>query len=60
MITEVAMPTHLADVIIVNLMLSGSKRSGKTANSLFHLTCFGEECHNVTFRAAVLLLLNAE
>ena len=60
MITEETMSTNLADVIIVNLMSSGSKRSGKTANSLFHLTCIGEECHNVTIRTAVLLLLNAE
>ena len=43
------MPTNLADVIIVNLMSSGSKRSGKTANSLFPLTYIGEECHNVIF-----------
>ena len=43
------MSTNLADVIIVNLMSSGSKRSGKTANSLFPLTYIGEECHNVIF-----------
>ena len=53
------MPTYLADVIF-KLVSSGSKRSGKTANSLFPLTYIGEECHNVTIRAAVLLLLYAE
>ena len=60
LVTEETMSTHLTYIIIVNLMSRGSKRSGKTANSLFPLTYIGEECHNVIFRAAVLLLLNAE
>ena len=61
LVTEETMPAHLTYIIIVNLMSSGSKRSGKTANSIFPpLTYIGEECHNVIFRAAVLLLLNAE
>ena len=60
MVTEETMSAHLTYIIGVWLMSSGSNRSGKTTNSLFHLTCFGEECHNVTFRAAVLLLLYAE
>ena len=60
LVTEETMPTYLTYIIIVNLMSSGSKRSGKAANSLFPLTYIEEECHNVIFRAAVLLLLNAE